>query len=871
MSRAPRRLLPALLALLALVPAARAADAPDVRLGRDVVPTFQSIRLHLDADRRSYSGTTRTDLKVAKATNTVRLHAEGQKLVRVALRQGGDSIHVAVERGDHGLLTLTADRGLKPGTASLEIDFTNSYGTRAVGLYRVYTGGHGYLFTQFESDDAREAFPCWDEPDFKFPYQLTLEVPAAHEAVSNTPVESQTEKDGWKTVVFEKTPPLPSYLLALATGPLEFTPIPGLRFPARVVTVQGQKALTAYTVETTPKLLGGLERWFGTPYPFKKLDLVAVPEFAYGAMENAGLITFRDEILLIDPASATVSQRRRCVSVNCHEMSHMWFGDLVTMAWWDDLWLNESFADWMMSKVTDEEYPEFKYGLDDLQSILRTLDSDALPSTMAIRARTSSADAGLVNAGLVYNKGNAVLSTFENYLGPEVFQKGVRAYLKAHAWGNATAADLWKALDEASGQKVSEAMATFTDQPGVPLVRVTRADGGLRLTQSRCTPWGVEQPEMRWRIPMVLRWSDGRKVVSTRVMLTDESQVVKLPAKPVWVMPNGGGRGYYAWSEPGEMLEALAAHAQDELTPAERVSFLGNLNVLLDAGEVHGDSYLRALEPFGADPEPEVVASVLSSLEQVRHSFIPDSAAALFAPYVRRTLEPALERFGVEKRPGEEEAVSTMRGDLLTALARDGEDQKVNAFALDAAKRYLADPSSVDPGVVDAVLGLAARHGDAALFDTYQKHYESTTVPLLRLRWLGALASFDDPTLETRALDYLISDSVPATEGMRAFRSFGRKDEAAGGRLFEWMMANYDRIATRVPPPALRYLPMMAGGCSQQRLAAMKAFYADPARSSIPGISQSIGRVSDLVRGCISLREREGGSVDSYLRSLGAK
>ncbi len=861
-----------LLAFAALVPAAAAGaeEQADVRLGADVVPTFQSIRLKLDADQRNYSGAIHTDLRVAKATNIIRLHAEDQDFQRVSLRQGADTIHVSVGRGDHGLVTLTADRPLATGAASLEIDFTRAYGTRAVGLYRVYTGGHGYLFTQFEADDAREAFPCWDEPGFKFPYQFTLEVPAAHEAITNTPVESQSEKDGWKTVRFVKTPPLPSYLLALATGPLEFTPIPGLRFPARVVTVQGQKGLTGYTVETTPKLLAGLERWFGTPYPFAKLDLVAVPEFAYGAMENPGLITYRDAALLLDPASATVNQRRSSVSTNCHELAHMWFGDLVTMQWWDDLWLNESFADWMSAKITDEVYPEFKYGLDDLAGIQRTMSGDALPSTTAIRAKASSSAAGLQNVGLVYNKGNAVLSTFEGYLGPEVFQKGVRAYLKAHAWGNATAADLWAALDRASGQNVSAAMATFTDQPGVPLVRVTPAEGGVRLTQSRCTPWGVEQPDLTWRIPMVLRWSDGRQIRTTRVLLAETSQLVKLPAKPEWVMPNGGGHGYFAWSAPGAMIEKLASHAPRDLSAPERVSFLGNLDLLLEAGEVHGDSYLAALARFGGDPEPEVVSNVVSSLAGVRRAFIPDSLKASFAPYVRQVLQPALARFGTERRPGEDEAISTMRGQLLTMLARAGEDGKVEAFALDAAKRYLADSSSVDPGIVDAVLDLAAARGDGAMFTELQHRYESSTVPLLRRRYLATLGAFEDPALEARALDYILSDAVPVTEGMMIMRGFGGKDEAAGARLFQWMTANYDRLASRLPPPALRFLPMMGSGCSQERLAATQAFFSEPAHA-IPGVEKTLERVADMVHGCISLRDREGAAVGGYLRSLGAK
>jgi alanyl aminopeptidase len=402
--------------------------------------------------------------------------------------------------------------------------------------------------------------------------------------------------------------------------------------------------MAGYTAETTPKLLAALERWFGSRYPFEKLDLLAVPEFAYGAMENPGLITFRDDILLLDPATASVSQRRRNASVNAHEMAHMWFGDLVTMAWWDDLWLNESFADWMAAKVTDQVYPQMREGLHDLQSVQRVKGGDMQPSTRPIRDNTKASSAGLQNVGLVYSKGNAVLSMFERYLGAEVFQKGVRTYLKRHEWGNATAADLWAALDQSSGTNVSAAMSTFLDQPGVPYLRIVPAEGGVRLTQSRATPYGVSQPSMRWHVPVTLKWSDGKKVSSKRVLLTEESVVVKLPAKPVWVMANGDGHGYYAWSVPEEWMAQLAENASTVLDPHERVAFLGNLALLMTAGELHGDTYLQALSHFGNDPEPEVVSSTIDGLNSVRAPFVPDSLADVFAVYVRRTLSPAMER-----------------------------------------------------------------------------------------------------------------------------------------------------------------------------------------------------------------------------------
>jgi alanyl aminopeptidase len=867
--RFPVRTVAALAACLALTlpPAARAAETPDVRLGRDVVPTFQRVRLHLDPDKRSYSGSVHVELKVASATDTVRFHAEGQKLTRVTLRQGSDSVVVTRVTGEHGLQTLAAARRLAPGPATLDIEFTHLYGTRAVGLYRANRENRGYLFTQFESDDAREAFPCWDEPGFKFPYQLVLEVPAAQEAITNTPPEGTTEKDGWKTVTFKRTPPLPSYLLAIAVGPFEYTPVAGTKVPTRIITCQGQKHLAGTTAQSAPKLLAGLERWFGTPYPFEKLDLIAVPEFAYGAMENPGLITFRDDALLLDPASASTSQRRSNANVICHELAHMWFGDLVTMAWWDDLWLNESFADWMAAKVTDQVFPQFRQGLNNLQRIQTVRGGDIQPSTTAIRDNTTSSAAGLSNVGLVYSKGNAVLSMFERYLGPETFQKGVQAYLKKHAWGNATAADLWQALDQASGTNVSAAMTTFLDQPGVPYVRVVPAPGGVRLTQSRATPYGVSQPPVRWDVPMTLQWSDGKTVRSQRVMLKDESAVVKLPAAPAWVMPNGGGHGYYAWSVPEEWMSALAENAAKLLGPDERVAFIGNLSILMKQGEVRGDTYLQSLSHFGSDPEPQVVVSTMEELNGVRAPFVPDSLASLFAVYVRRTLSPALERVGFEKKPGEDETVSGMRGDLLRWLANRGQDEKVLAYAQDAAKRYLADSTSVDPGIADAVVSLAAKKGDAKLFDEYIRRLEATEVPAIRRRFLGALGAFEEPALQARTLDYSLSDRVRPTETFTILQGFGQRDEATGEAMFRWMMSHYDQIASRVPPPALRFMPLFASGCSEERLKAATAFFGDPSRAA-PGVDKTLERVGDNVHTCISLRGREGEHVNNYMRGF---
>lgn len=742
---------------LALVLAAspRTACATAARLGSDVVPTFEAIHLKLDASKNDYSGSVRIDLAVAKETGNFTFHAEEMTLTNVELRRAGargasgSVVTIAYAPAENGTVIVAAETPLTPGNYSLAIDFTNDFGTRAVGLYRMEKGGAGYAFTQFEADDAREAFPCWDEPIFKIPFQMTLEVPETHEAITNTPVESETRAGGWKTIVHQRTKPLPTYLLAIAAGPLETAPIPGLSVPGRIVTVKGQSHLGGLAAQMTPPLLRALEAYFGRPYPYEKLDLIAIPEYWPGAMEHPGAVTYSDNILLVDTKTASIADRRRLASITGHELAHMWFGNLVTMEWWDDLWLNEAFADWMGDKVSCEVFPEFKMELSDLQSARRSMSGDARPSTQPIRRPVESTEDLLQNVGLVYAKGKLVLAMFEGWLGPELFREGVVNYINANAWGNATADDLWKALHAASGKDLDAALATFIEQPGFP--RVTAAilpENRVRLRQERFHNDGVEATPLTWTIPVALKYSDGAGVHTATVLLSDAEQIVSLEASgPIeWVKPNAGGIGYYAWQVPDEMLLTIAGASLDALTPAERIEFLGNLSLLLDAGVVSGDEYLRAVSSFASDPEPQVVSSMIDGLDKVGGAFVPPDLEDAFAVYVRRTLGPALARFGADARAGEDEAVTAFRPKLLDWLGDRGRDEEVVRHAETLAASYMRDPSSIDPSLADIAVSLAAMHGDAALFDEYQRRIENATSPSDRQRFLGALGNFRDET-----------------------------------------------------------------------------------------------------------------------------
>jgi alanyl aminopeptidase len=806
------------------------------------------------------------ELEVNKAASTFRFHAESIRTMTPVLEQNGTSIPLTCAEGEKGVVTCTTGRPLSPGRARLDIAFSDDFNTDAVGLYRMEADGAGYAFTQFEADDAREAFPCWDEPAFKIPYRMTLSVPQGQTAVANTPVDTETTADGWTTFAFKETKPLPSYLLAIAAGPLESVELPGLGVPGRIVTVKGASALAGTAVEMTPPLLRALEEWFGRPYPYAKLDLIAIPEYWPGAMENAGAITFADRILLLDPDAITVGQKRSLARIVAHELAHMWFGDLVTMQWWDDLWLNESFADWMGDKIADRVYPGFKRNLSTAVDGQEVMVRDALPSTVAVRRPVASTDNLLEDVGLAYDKGKSVLGMFEQWLDPDTFRQGVVNYINAHAWGNATAADLWAELDAVSGKGAGAALAGFIEQPGLPVIAVENVGGGkLRLTQSRFHHLGTEVDPLLWQVPVGLRFAVNGTAETRTFLLDTASKTVDLGGTVDWVFPHANGAGYYRWMLSEDLMAALTEHTGD-LNPRERIVCLGNFGALLLAGELDGGAYLAALSRFADDPEPLVVTTLIQAIGGVSSPLVTDDLEDAFALYIRQTLHPALERYGLESRPGEDETVPLLRAGLIGWLGDEGRDERVAAFAREKARAYLEDPASVDPALVDACLRIAAHTGDRALFDDLRARAEGARTPTERARFLGALGAFRDPAIQEAALRYALEGPLRPTEILSIPRGMGDR-KADRDLRYRWLTENFDAITSRLPAEFKGFMPFFAAGCSQERLDAAKAFFADPEHQG-PGSQKQMARITELVGDCVDLRQREGDAAARYLRGL---
>ena len=858
-ARSGSALCPLLLALgLLAVSSAWAAD--EVRLPTEVRPTFEAIHLNLDPDKPAYTGSVQIKITVPRPTSELRFHAQEMDLVRLELRGTGKRISLSSGPDENGIVTARSHDPIPPGDYELSIQFKNDFDRRASSLYRLQTDRLWYAFTQFEAIDARRAFPCWDEPAFKIPWQITLSIPRRLEALSNTPVERETTSDGVRTMVFKATNPLPSYLLALAVGPLEFVPIPGLRVPGRVVVPRGSKELTKPAVAMAPPLLAALERWFGIPYPYEKLDLIAVPEFSPGAMENPGAITYADRYLLFDEKTMSAEERRTLAVFTAHEMAHMWFGNYVTMRWWDDLWLNESFAEWMGNKIADEVFPEYMIRLRAVAEVDQALGIDSRLSTRAIRRPVTNME-NLYEAAdvLAYKKGQAVLGMTERWIGPEAFRNGVIAYLKSHAYGTAEGSDLWNALGKASGKDVPGVLGSFLDQAGVPVVHVgLRAKGQVELSQRRFLNYGVKAPgEALWKIPVTLTWEAKGKPHSLTVVLDKERMPVHLPGggRPAWIHPNADEAGYYRWSTDPAMLDKLIALAPTALTARERIGFIQNASALLQAGPIHGDQYLRILAGFSGETNPIVVRSVASGLMDAKEAFLTEENQDAFAGYVRRVLGPALRRYGLDRKPKESEAISLVRPALYSWLGDEGKDARVQAHADSLARSFLRDRGAIDPSLIRVALGLSAIRGDQRLFDEYRNRFESATVPTDREPLLRALGSFHDDALRKRALAYNLSGPLRPQEYFWIPEEIAqvpwRRDE-----VWAWWREHYEEVTKKMPPEYGMYVTIMAGGCSESRLKSAEDFFASPAHQP-PGTEGMIAKVAEATRDCLGLRSRE--------------
>jgi alanyl aminopeptidase len=866
----------------ASAPAAPAAPAtpltaPTLRLPTTVRPTGYTVELTLDPKADSFQGVADLALEVAEPTSVLWLNGKALTVKQATLTQAGAPIALTPAPGNENFLGFTLARPLAKGPATLRITYEGVASTRELeGAFRAQERGDWYLFTQFEPIGARRVFPCFDEPGFKVPWQLTMNVPAGNVAVTNTPVLSEEARpDGGRTYRFARTQPLPSYLIALGVGPFEFVqaaPSGQKKVPTRIITPKGRAAEAAYAAKMTPEILNRLEEYFGIPYPYEKLDTIAVPLFG-GAMEHPGLVTFNSELLLAKESEDTPGRQRAFAGTQVHELGHQWFGNLVTLAWWDDLWLNESFASWITPRIVETWQPKWDAPVQRLQGRSHALESDSLVTARRIRQPIENAgDIRTAFDGITYGKGSAVLAMTEEWLGRDVFRRGIQRYLKAHAGGNATANDFLAALSAEAGKDVGKVLSTFLDQGGAPIVSATLDCSGktpkVQLRQRRYLPLGSKGEAARiWSVPLCVRYGMGNTTGRACTVLETERAELPLPeAKvcPEWLFPNAEGVGYYRTEVKGDALRKLLTVADKQLTRSERVTLLGDSSALAKAGALPAGDALAMAARFAEDPDRQVVAASMELLDVVDERMLSEPRRADYKRFLRETYGPRARKLGLTPRPGEDEDTRLLRPMLITLAGRQGEDPKLVAESKKLASKWLADHKAVSQDVLFAVLGMASASASAEFAPKFLEAWKKEPERKVRQQLLGALASTKDPQVARQLLPMVLDPANDAREVMWVMYGLSR-DPATRELVYGFVKENYDALTARMPEEFASRLAMVGTAfCDAEHRKDVETFFT-PRLARTDSGPRFLSQVLEGMDLCIAQKEAQSASIDAFL------
>ncbi len=868
-------------------------------------PRHYALSLQINPTQSRFSGAVEIAVDVPQPTRYVLLHGRDVQISRALARVGtGDVAATVTSRLAHGgvvpeELVLMFAEPLPAGPAVLALVYDAPFAPDLAGLYRVEQDGRSYAYSQFEVADARRAFPCFDEPGFKTEYDVTIAAPPDDMVLTNSPEAThEAGPAGLVTHHFRTSRPLPSYLVAFAVG--EFDVAEGQKepFPIRAITTKGsgRAASTALALEAAGALVAKLADYFGVPYPYEKLDLVAVPDFAAGAMENPGLVTFRDRLLLLDAAHASTSARRAQAEVIAHELAHQWFGNLVTLEWWDDLWLNEGFATWAEGKIVDAWRPSFGATFGQLAGMQQVMDIDALQSARAVRGPVrSTSEAEEAFDGITYDKGAAVLRMLESWLGPDTFRRGVQRYVREHAWKNARAEDLFEALEYVSTQKVRQLASGFLDHPGVPDVLVGWTCGGaggskLELRESEWRPLG-ERPAERpggipptnsperpraWTLPVCLATDlDKNKTCFT---LGPEPITRDLgPRCPTWVYPNADAAGYYRFLVDAAKLRALARalpgplqSTDRTLSPMERLGLVSNAWAAVRQGAIAPSAFSELLRALDPENNRFVLEQITSTLYGMDSALIDDGDRPAFQRYVVARMGGHKAALGwapasvTSAKEDDDRALE--RRTVLTAMGELAMDQATLDEAEQYAVSWLKDPASVPSDVAAAAVPLASiEAGYARLYELRAAAKNATAIEdrMLAIRSMGM---FRDPAILRSSLDLVLTDELKLSE-VRYLLGSATRQRASRPVVFSWERDNWPKLRTRFPGGMARGLLVDIAGapCTAAEVDEARAFFTK-ATEGMEGVKRRLDQALEAATLCVALREKAAGSMAGYLR-----
>lgn len=863
------------------------AGTPSSRRLPDVAePQHYALRFRVDPAATGFSATAEIRLTLKQPADHVWLHAQDLVVDSVDWRDAASQVRPArFVPADRGLARIDFGERIAAQTLTLQIAYRATYNTQLEGLYRVRRGEQSYVITQMEPISARRAFPGFDEPRFKTTFALTLDVPPHMVAVANAAQRGeQPLAGGWRRVTFDTTLKLPTYLLAFAVGPWDVVDgpvIPATRWRERPVALRalaprGEGHRLAEVLAATPATLTALEDYFGYPYAFGKLDLLAAPDFSAGAMENAGLVVFRESLLLID-RNTPAALRRSSFEVNAHELAHQWFGDTVTMPWWDDLWLNEAFATWLAGRISQRLRPAHRADLQSIVAAQRAMAADSL--ARARRVRQPIRDDGDIDGAfdsLTYGKGAAVLGMFEAWLGEDVFRDGLRRYMRAHAFASATSDDLIAALQQAGDRdaRFAKAMRSFLDQPGVPLVRSSlHCDGGkprLKLTQQRYLPFGSDgdASAQRWGIPFCVRLQRGA-TATTQCRLFDTAQT-EMPLDggcPDWYLPNAQARGYYRVATAAADLSALTRHAA-ALDEREQLAFADAIKAGFERGDVDAARVLDALGRLAGSTTREAALALGNEVVWIRRHLADDTTRAALDAYVERLYLPRLEALGYQRRGGEREDDALLRADLAELLARKFDSKPVRAALLAQGKAVLAVDGNgrlrfgaANYDLLGTVLAVTVQELGASAVDALIAELALTSDANLRLSMAMALGTTTDPALGERVRDFAIGPGAKVSETARILgvHQYEPRNRAA---VWAWFQRRYADVVAHTPAFVHGTLPELVaeGWCDRDQARRIARFFARDA-PRVSGTAQGLARAEEAIVLCAARREKHGGAA----------
>ena len=851
------------------------------RLPRTVRPDAYRLRFQPDIKAGRFAGSVSVTAEAAESTASIVLNSLDLTIEQATVTQAGRSITAAVATDDESeRLTLTLDEPVEPGELVLDIDFNGPFNDQLVGPYLSrFTdddgNDHQLVTTQFEATHARQCFPCWDEPDLKATFELQLVIDADHIAVANSAeIGRQAADSGKVEVSFAPTVKMSTYLVAFVIGPLEMTdPVDVDGVDLRVVHIPGKAQLTAFALEVGAFALRHFQDYFELPYPGTKLDMVAIPDFAFGAMENLGCVTFRETVLLIDPARATQPELQLVTDVIAHELAHMWFGDLVTMTWWNGLWLNEAFATFMEMRCTDAFRPEWNRWTNFGLSRSAAFGTDSLSTTRPIEYEViSPVDAEGMFDVLTYEKGAAVVRMLEQYLGEDAFRAGIRRYMRKHQFDNADTPDLWAALEEETGEPVREIMGSWIYQGGYPQVLAARNDRGeLTLSQRRMTlAGGDEADDQFWSIPLRYRFlpaddeagsgSNDDPPEIRRVLLADTPVTVPGSAG-VPVVVNATGSSFVRVAYDPDDLEVLAGLAIDHLSPVERYALIDDAWAAVLGDQASTASFLNLLEAMTGESDRSVWRRIITGFERLRR-LVDGEALERLEEIVHDALAPALAGLGLAPADDDTDERRQLRADLVRALGVVANDPEIQEEAKRATAAGLRDPELVDSSLLAAAIDVTAATGDEADFDDFVAAWKGAETPQEELRYLGALTDFDHADLIER-LHGMILDGSIRTQNSPFLLRRALLNRGQGRLTWTFIVSNWSKLVDLFASSHIvRIMEGIEALDTEADERMVSAFFAE---HEVPSGGQTLQQLLEKQRVAVALRGREAERFSRFL------